>query len=410
MRTSAFAFATDLHDEGLATVLENVQGRGGIGGITVAAVYHEGRDLFPHNPVRKVRFLEGGAHFFRADEARYRGLRIQPHVSELAREADVIADLCAKAAGRGLEVHAWTVFLHNDTLGTRHPECAPRNAFGDPYVTDLCPANPDVRAYVRALAGDVARLGVTSILSESLHYHPLEHGYAHERYFIELGPLSRYLLGLCFCEHCLAAARNRGVDGEAVRRLARAELERVFAHGGAEESRDDVSRDELRALAGGELDGYVAARQATVASLVAEAAAAAREHDASFTFMDLSGAVKGYATGRPTGDPAPAIAWKLGVDVGAVAAACGSLAAIGYAADPERLRLDLEGYRAVADGAELSVALRPMAPDCDSAENLAAKLRVSRELGLARAHFYHYGFMRLETLDLVREALDTGAP
>ena len=32
--------------------------------ITVAAAYHEGRDVFPHNPVRKVRFLEGGAVFF----------------------------------------------------------------------------------------------------------------------------------------------------------------------------------------------------------------------------------------------------------------------------------------------------------------------------------------------------------
>jgi hypothetical protein len=123
--------------------------------------------------------------------------------------------------------------------------------------------------------------------------------------------------------------------------------------------------------------------------------------------MDLSGAVKGYATGRPTGDAAPSIAWKLGVDVPAIAAACGSLAAIGYAADPERLRFDLAAYEEVAGGADLSVALRPMAPDCDSPDNLAAKLRVARELGLERAHFYHYGFMRLETLDLVQEALRT---
>jgi hypothetical protein len=408
VQTSLFTFASDFHDEGLETVLDNVQGRGGVGGVTVAAVYHEGRDLFPHSPVRKVRFLEGGAHFFRPDPARYGGLRIQPHVSDLAREADVLAGLCGKAAARGLEVHAWTVFLHNDTLGVRHPDCAPRNAFGDPYVTDLCPANPDVRAYVRALAGDVARLGVTSILSESLHYHPLEHGYAHERYFIELGPLSRYLLGLCFCEHCLAEAGRHGVDAEKVADFARRTLERTFTHAGTEEPGDDVTREEVDGLAGGELGGYVAAREATVAALVREAAEAAREAGAAFTFMDLSGAVKGYATGRPTGDAAPSIAWKLGVDLVAVAAACGSLAAIGYAADPERLRFDLEGYQAVAGGAELSVALRPMAPDCDSAENLAAKLRVAQDLGLARAHFYHYGFMRLETLDLLDAALQAG--
>ena len=405
METSLFAFATDLHDEGLATVLDNVQHRAGVGGVTIAASYHEGRDLFPHSPKRKVRFLEGGALFFRPDLSRYDGLRIQPHVSELARETDVFGELCAEAEQRGLEVHAWTVFLHNDTLGVRYPDCAPRNAFADPYVTDLCPTNPDVRAYTRALAGDVARLGVTSIFTESLHYHALEHGYAHERYFIELGPLSRYLLGLCFCEHCLAAARERGVDGEAVARFAREELERVFERAGTEATRDDIARDEVAALAGGELGGYLQAREETVASLAAEAAAAARAEGASFTFMDLSGAVKGYATGRPAGDAAPTIAWKLGVELASVGEACGSIAAIGYAADPERLRFDLEAYRAVAPSARISVAMRPMAPDCDSAENLAAKLRVAREVGVERAHFYHYGFMRLESLDLVQEAL-----
>ena len=232
MRTSIFAFATDFADEGLEAVLDNVTDRGRVEGVTVAAVYHDGRDLFPHNPVQKVRFLEGGAHFFRPDQDAYRDLRIQPHVSALAQERDVVAELCAAARERDLEVHAWTVFLHNDTLGVRHPECAPRNAFGDAYVTDLCPANTHVRAYVRALAGDIVSLGVTSVLTESLHYHPLEHGYAHERYFIDLGPLSRYLLGLCFCADCLKAARRHGVDGEGVCAFARAELERVFAHAG----------------------------------------------------------------------------------------------------------------------------------------------------------------------------------
>jgi hypothetical protein len=46
-----------------------------------------------------------------------------------------------------------------------------------------------------------------------------------------------------------------------------------------------------------------------------------------------------------------------------------------------------------------------MAPDCDSAENLAQKLAAAREAGAMEAGFYHYGFMRLESLDLVRSAL-----
>src|SRR5207302_8560989 len=84
VQTSIFMFATDLRNEGVETVLDNVQHRGGLGGITIAAAYHEGRDVFPHNPVSKVRFLESGAIFFRPDEARWRGMRLLPPVSEAA--------------------------------------------------------------------------------------------------------------------------------------------------------------------------------------------------------------------------------------------------------------------------------------------------------------------------------------
>jgi hypothetical protein len=90
-----------------------------------------------------------------------------------------------------------------------------------------------------------------------------------------------------------------------------------------------------------------------------------------------------------------------------VAAACGQVEAIGYAADPERLKLDLAAYRSViGPDQRLSVIMRPMAPDCDSPENLAAKLAIARELGVMEVGFYHYGFMRLESLDLIRTAVN----
>jgi hydrogenase/urease accessory protein HupE len=397
VETSIFAFATDLADEGIETVLDNVQERGGLGGLTVAAAYHEGRDVFPHNPRHKVRFLESGAVFFPPDPARWRGVRLLPPVSDVA---DALPRTIEAAGRRGLAVRAWTVFLHNGALAAAHPDCAPENAFGDRYVTDLCPANPEVRAFARALAADVARLGVAAICSESLHYHALEHGYAHERYFVPLGLRARYLLGLCFCRHCLEAARVSGIDGEAVRRFAREELERVFG-GGSEEPVEELDPDELGTLADGELAGYARARADTVGSLVAEVAEAARGDGAEFEFIDLSGALKGYATGRPVGRPAPSIAWQLGVDVAAVARASDGIEAIGYAADPKRLSLDLKAYGEAA----VSVVLRPTPPDCDSPGNLRAKVELAGELGLRRVDFYHYGFMRLDALDWIRAAL-----
>src|SRR5207253_5050629 len=269
----------------------------------------------------------------------------------------------------------------------------------------LCPANPDVRAYVRALTADIASRGVACVAAESLHYHGLEHGFHHERYFVELGPLGRYLLGLCFCDHCMAAARRRGVPAERLREEACRELERRFAAEPGPEPRE-LLRGQVGAFAGGELAGYLDARAETVASLVEEAAQAAAGEGAGFAFIDASGAVKGYATGRPQGDAAPGIAWQLGIDVPRVASSCGHIEAIGYAADPERLRFDLAAYRsAIGPQRRLSVILRPMAPDSDSPRNLAAKLAVARDAGVVEAGFYHYGFMRLESLDLIAAAM-----
>jgi hypothetical protein len=405
METSMLAFATDLYDEGLDTVLGNVQERAGVDGLTMAVAYHDARDLFPHNPVHKVRYLEGGAIFFRPDESRYEGLRLQPRVAELARPSDPLGDLCVAAGERGMQVNAWAVFLHNDRLGFVDPECATQNAFGDRYLTDLCPSNPEVRAYASALASDIGRYEVSTIFAESLHFHSLAHGYHHERYFEELGTIGIHLLGVCFCTHCLAAARRCGVDAETVHRSVRNELERRLADGESGGGSEQLSRDSLAAIGGEQLLGYLDARIGTVTTLAAEVSTAAGA-GTSVTFLDLSGAEKGFATGHPTGDAAPTIGWQMGIDVASLAEACGSVEALGYAADPDRLSFDLDAYRhLLADTSRLGLMLRPMPPDCRSADNLVAKVALARERGLKRINFYHYGFCRLRSLDWVRQSL-----
>src|SRR5207237_9239505 len=97
----------------MANVLDNAADRGGLDGITMATGYHQGRDIVPHNPARKVHFLEGDSVFFQPDARRYRGLALQPRVSALAQESDPLASLCREASARSLRVRAWTVFLHN---------------------------------------------------------------------------------------------------------------------------------------------------------------------------------------------------------------------------------------------------------------------------------------------------------
>lgn len=402
MKTSLFAFATDLDDEGTDVVLANVGERAGVDAISLAVAYHAARDVFPHSPARKVRFLEPGAVFFAPEPRRYG--RLKPRPSRLVQSADPLRELCERAGARGIAVNAWTVYLHSDRLGFEHPDCAPLNAFGDPYLTDLCPANPEVREYARALTADVSRYPVAAIRAESLQFSGLEHGYHHERYFDELGALATMLLSLCFCRHCVTAAGGRGVDGERLAALVRAAVGPVLG-GDGEPSSAEPTRELVGALGDGEMDRYLDARAATVTSLAGELAELARASGVVLTFMDMAGAEKGFAGGA-SGPPAAADAWRGGVDPAAVAASTGGLEAVGYAADPARLREDLEAYLAlVAEPAQLAVALRPMAPDCRTPQNLAAKVALARDFGLGAIDFYHYGLSRLRSLDWISAAL-----
>lgn len=405
MRASLLSFVTDYLDEGVGAVLDNVEGRAGIDGVTIAALYHDARDVFPHNPVRRIYFHEPGAVFFRPDARRYAGHAIQPLESRLLAGRDVLGDIVDTAARRGMTVDGWVVTTHADR-GRELEEFAPRNAFGDPYLTNLCPANPNVRVYVCALLADTAARGVSSILAEGLHFAPFDHGFHHERAFIALPPRARFLLGLCFCDHCLAAAAQRSVDARALRDAVRADLDQTLSAGEASLG-ETIGREEISGLYGGELGGYLDARADTVRSFGAEAVAAVEDvgTGARLLFVDPGGAVKGYTGGRPTGEPAAAGSWQLGIDLEEAAGLYHGIHALAYAADPARVELELAGYRSATGEAPLGCVLRPTVPDCESAANLAEKVRAAKSAGAARLDFYHYGLARLSALDWIREAL-----
>ena len=88
-----------------------------------------------------------------------------------------------------------------------------------------------------------------------------------------------------------------------------------------------------------------------------------------------------------------------------VASACAGMSILGYVREANLLVDDIAGYRAILPmGTPLSVALRPMPPDCFAAADLAPKLRALDEAEVAWADFYHYGFMRLSNLAWIGSA------
>jgi len=405
MRSSLLAFATDLLDEGLDVVADNVQQRAGASGITLAAAYHDARDVFPHNPRRVVYFQEPGAVFFQPTPRLFNGLKLRPVVSQLIGEGDLLADLVNTTRPRGLDTNAWVVLLHVDR-GRAIDEFAQRNAFGDPYLTQLCPSNPDVRAYARALIADVASHGVDSILVESFHFFPFAHGYHHERAFVEISPLTAFLLSLCFCPSCAAAAVDSGVATPALQAAVQAKIRAGLAS--PADSVEVEDNEAVRALFGGQLGVLLDVRTSVVTSLVAELVEAAHEANPASKVVpiDPSGAIKGYAGGRPTGAPAASISWLLGIDLEQLAHVTGAIEVMAYAANPERVLVDLETYlEALPDSTEIGVILRPLNPDCDGPANLRSKVEIVSSLGFDRVDFYHYGLAPLDALDWIKSAL-----
>lgn len=401
LKSSAFVFGTDLLGEGFGTVLDNLRERGGMDGVALSATYHDARDVFPHNPRWHVHRHEGDVAWFVPQAGRYAS-GLAPRMASACGGEDVLAQLCRQAERRGMAVDAWTIFLHNSQLATANPECATRNVYGDPYLSDLCPANPRVRAYSRELARDLARYPVRRLLAESLHYRPLEHGEHHERYLIHLPREARTLLSLCFCEHCRAAARRGGVAVERLAAAVREALEPVW--------QGRLSPSDSGALLGegarADLAAFVDVRLQVVASLVAEVREAMAGSGVALSFIDHAGAMSHVMAGTSADDEVTESSRKLGVDVAAVAAVCDEVSVLGYVDTPQRLRALLDSYtRVLGEGSAYSVMLRPLVPDCSSAENLRAKLAAVATSPAASVGFYHYAMMPLNRLDWIRDAV-----
>lgn len=400
MRSSIFVFATDVLHEGHDVVLDNLQQRAGVNGVALTANYHDARDVFAHNPKFHVFRNEGDVAWFAPEAGRYAS-GLLPRQAMAAGGVDVLAQVCERAAARGLAVDAWTIFLHNSVLATQHPDCATRNVYGDPYLSDLCPANPRVRAYCCELAGDIARYPVRRLLAESLHYRPLEHGEHHERYLIYLPPEARMLLALCFCEHCRAAGARAGVDVPGLMGAVRAALAPAWAGALAPGHAEPL----LAAAWGSELGRYVQMRAGVVTSLVAQVQAVLAPSGVELSFIDHAGGMSHVMQGTSADDDITLASRRLGIDPAAVAAVCDEYGVLGYVDTPQRLRALLANYRQLlGKHTRMSVALRPLLPDCWQQDNLRDKAAVALAAQPSSMDFYHYAMMPLNRLDWIRGA------
>lgn len=382
-----YTYAWDLAETGIATAVTEFHALH-LDTVTIAGSYHAGKFLRPHGTGGKVAMLEDGTVYFHADPSRYG--TIKPIANSILKGTDVLRELTART---DIATNVWLVLLHNTTLGTAHPDSVVRNAFGDPYYYNLCPSAPAARAYAIGLARDVTEsYDVSGLSLEAPGFTPYAHGYHHE---FALNRANRWLdslLGLCFCDHCVAAAESQGIDARRLKAQVAADITAYL------DSDVDLPDDMAEAFwtadlrADADLSRYLDFRSATVTSLVAEIRAAVRPEVTIAVIPSVA---------RPTGG-----AWYEGTDLRALAETTGIIEACFYEPSSARVAADLfDLKRRLRGTGKLRGILRPAHPDLSSKPDFLAAVELLKAGGVTELAFYNWGHLRRRNLAWIGDAL-----
>ncbi len=273
---SIWAYPWDLFDIGIDTAVGRMADVGA-DMVSLATSYHAGRFVQPGNPRRRVYFPQDGTVYYPPDPARWAGAEITPLQADIVlTEGDQLAALIRQRDAGGLKVSAWTVCLHNTRLGLLHPDHVMRTAHGDPHFYALCPSSPAARAYVVRMVAEIAQTYAPDRIElESPDFMGFSHGFHHEKDGLPVQPEEDFLLGLCFCAHCLAGAMAAGVPAQEARQTVIALLDAAFARDLPLPQFPDFPAQRIAAFASlPALHAYLLWRSAPITSLIAEIRAA----------------------------------------------------------------------------------------------------------------------------------------
>lgn len=380
MQAAIWLYPWDLLDGGSALVLDDIAQRG-VTAVHLAACYHSVLALLPHNPCRRTYLADRAAIYFHSRPEFWRECELVPTISPLLLEqGDALAAAGAACRERGLRLVAWTVCLHNTDLGLRYPAVNIVNVRGEGYRYSLCPAHPQVRTYLRALVRDL-RDRVDAIELESPHWIPFPH-HQHAKLGIPVGAAARFLLNVCFCEHCGARTMQAGVDPEGLRARLAKRLDELLAN---PMSGSDDEQIGWLVTAEPDLEKVMTARRETVTSLMAE-------------LVEQAGATPIYI--MPSGPD-----WLTGVDRAHVARLVERLEVLAYGSPSAVAAATREALGQAADAGRLAVGLSLLSPETPDRETCLVSVRAAREAGAQNICFYNYGLASLERLGWMQAAL-----
>ena len=231
-------------------------------------------------------------------------------------------------------------------------------------------------------------------MAESLHFHGARHGEHHERFFMELSPVTEFLYSLCFCKDCKG---NFARDADSLSDKVKSKLQIVF------DDKDpwlgkDLTKELLAEILGPEILDYLTTRESAVADLYQKVVTVAHDSGVKFKYEDQSPLLD--TNSAKTLDRS----WEIGIDNLKISKIVDTYEPLVY-------RTSSEGVAALANSylknvsAPVSAILRPTFPDCTEEQNLIAKVKVLRDLGINEIDFYLLDTFRPRDLTWIKKAI-----
>ena len=234
VEASSFIYPWDLADLGTERSLRRFRDDG-FKSFDLTACYHPITTFVPGGAGRRLMEMDEGAVFYPASVQRFG--RIKPrlwHEPEVLRTWQEASDASSQL---GLDLNAWVVALYQPWIARDYPDCARVLPTGQRVTAGVCPASPDVQEFLATLVSEIAsRTPIRAVQLEGVTFPNFDTGWragAGTRMLVELGQWSRWLLGLCFCPSCSAAAKSAGINVQTLRNEIKGKLFAAYQRGEA---------------------------------------------------------------------------------------------------------------------------------------------------------------------------------
>jgi hypothetical protein len=253
---AASLYPWDIHDEGIESILDNLQRESLVNSVYLVGLMHPERRPnprkaeFTHNPVRKSYMGEDSRAYWNPNLEQYGRITPERSDHDFLRDTDWLEILVNEATRRnirrGLEISH--TIISASTAVAEYPDCIQRNIYGEPldglHVDDarpLCFNNPNVSEYIVNLFTDVVAHYDLDYVQSCMIPYPMPVPFLKHEYDISMNPHIAYReFGSirkqewprlvprhagCFCTACRTEAQAAGIDFDAIQNVLRKLLE-----------------------------------------------------------------------------------------------------------------------------------------------------------------------------------------